>query len=95
MEVGVGPADRVSEHLTVTAGRRDQPEQHADRGGLARSVRSDEPGYPTFGQVEFDLVDGPQVAEVLGQTGGLIEALCLPSHLDPRPVGFDKVWHRR
>ncbi len=25
-------------------------------------------------------------------TGGLIEALCLPSHLDLRPVGFGEVW---
>jgi hypothetical protein len=44
---------------------------------------------------EVDLVDGPEITEVLGQTGGLIEALCLPSHLDLRPVGFDEVWHRR
>ena len=42
-----------------------------------------------------DLVDGPGITENLGQTGGVIEALYLPSHLDPRPVGFDEVWHRR
>jgi hypothetical protein len=49
MEVGVGPGDRVPEDLTVTVGRRDQADQHADRGGLAGAVRTDEPGHPTFG----------------------------------------------
>src|SRR5215212_557029 len=65
----LGALDRP-EHLTFTTGRRDQAEQQADRGGLAGTVRADEPGHPAFGQVEVDLVDGPQVAEVLGQTGG-------------------------
>ena len=37
---------------------------------LNRTVRTDEPGHPTLGQVEVDLVDGPEIAEVLGQTGG-------------------------
>jgi hypothetical protein len=49
MEIGGGPADRVPEDLTLTAARPDQAEQHADRGGLAGTVRADEPGHPAFG----------------------------------------------
>jgi hypothetical protein len=49
MEIGGGPADRVPEHLTFTTGRHDQSEQHADRGGLAGTVRADEPGHAAFG----------------------------------------------
>ncbi len=64
----------MPEHLTVTAGRGDQAKQHADRGGLAGTVRADKPRYPTFGQVEVDRVDCPKLAEVLGQTEVRIEA---------------------
>jgi hypothetical protein len=36
---------------------------------LNRTVRTNEPGHPTLGQVEVDLVDGLEITEVLGQTG--------------------------
>ena len=68
--------------------------RHGGRCGGAATHRPGRRGH-TPGQVGVDLVDGPEITEVLGQTGGLIEALCLPSHLDLRPVGFDEVWHRR
>ena len=43
------------------------------------------------------LLDQPLglMTEVLGQTGGSVEALCLPSQLDLRPVGFDDERHHR
>ena len=88
---GVGELDQVGEVLgAVGAGGR------GDRvaGAAGQPHRPGRRGH-TPGQVEVDLVDGPEITEVLGQTGGLIEALCLPSHLDLRPVGFDEVWHRR
>ena len=37
----LGALDRP-EHLTFTTSRRDQSEQHADRGGLAGTVRADD-----------------------------------------------------
>jgi hypothetical protein len=49
MQIGGGPTDRTPEHLAATTGCRNQAEQHADDGGLAGTVRSDEPGHPTFG----------------------------------------------
>ena len=86
---GVGELDQVGEVLgAVGAGGR------GDRVACAATHRLGRRGH-TLGQVEVDLVDGSEMTEVLGQTGGLIEALYLPSHLDLRPVGFDEVWHRR
>jgi len=61
---------------------------------LNRTVRTDEPGHPTLGQVEVDLVNGPEITEVLGQTGGWTEAMCLPSHPELRSVWCGGVWHR-
>ncbi len=86
MQIGGRPTDGTPEHLTATTGRRNQAEQHADGGGLACTVRADEPRHPTFGQVEVDRVDGSEVAEVLGQAAVRIDAMCLSSHLDLRLV---------
>jgi hypothetical protein len=36
---------------------------------LNRIVRTDEPGHPTLGQVEVDLVDGPEITEASWSDG--------------------------
>src|SRR5439155_14742330 len=64
---GVGPAaDGRAARI-----RRDQAEQHAQRGGLARAVRTEEPGDGAGLDGETQLVDRPDVAERLDQLGNL------------------------
>ena len=46
---------------------RDQPEQHAQGGGLARPVGPEEAGHPAGHHLEAQVVDGPDRAEPLGQ----------------------------
>lgn len=45
--------------------RFDQPEDHAQRGGLPCAVRSEEAGDGTGGDIEAQVVDGDDVAEAL------------------------------
>ena len=66
-------AGRTAEQERLTARRRQEPEQHAQRGGLARAVRPEQPEHRALGDVERHRVDGgldapgPGVAEILPQ----------------------------
>ena len=48
-------------------GDRDQAEQHAQRGGLSRTVRPEESGHPARSHLETEVVDGAHCSELLGQ----------------------------
>ena len=85
----VGELDQMGEVLgAVGAGGR------GDRVAGAATHRPGRRGH-TLGQVEGVPVDGPEWTEVLVRPAVRIEALCLPSHLDLRPVGFDDERHHR
>jgi len=86
--VRILPASTLSRFGSVTNSIRMVP-------SLNRTVQTDEPGHPTLRHVEFNLVDGRRSPKFLVRPAVRIEAMCLPSHLDLRPVGFDEVWHRR
>ena len=47
-----------AEHARVARGRRDQAQQHPDRGGLARAVRPEEPEHGPARHREVEAVDG-------------------------------------
>ena len=57
------------------AGLVDQPQEHPERGGLARAVGAEEAGDAAGLDVEVQVVDGDEAAEALGQ----------PPDLDARP----------
>ena len=64
------PADVEPGHRGPTRTGRDQRAQHADRGGLARSVGAQEPVDLTSGDLEIDPVDRDVVAEPADQSLG-------------------------
>jgi hypothetical protein len=63
--LGHGPA----EQRVTAGGGTDQPEQHPDRGGLARPVRPEEPVHRAPRHRQVDAVDGDLAAEPLGEAG--------------------------
>src|SRR5947208_2339626 len=58
---------RTAQHLDLTAGRVDQPEQHPDQRRLARAVRTEEAVPITFAHVQIHGVDGDGPAEPFGE----------------------------
>ena len=57
-------------HRRVKRGRHQDAHHHADGGGLAGAVGSEEPDDLAVVHVEIDTVDGPQVAEALLEDRG-------------------------
>ncbi len=62
--------DLVVEHLRVAAGGVDEPEDHADGGGLAAAVGAEEPEHVALADGDAQVVDGAQLLEVFGQPVG-------------------------
>ena len=58
---------RLAEHPDLTAARRCQPQQQADRGGLARAVRPEEAEHGTARHAQIEGLDGALATEDLGQ----------------------------
>jgi hypothetical protein len=69
-QIGGRVADRMSQHLGRPAGRADQPQEHPDRRGLARAVRSDEAADHPGRQLNVDAVDSAPFAVSLRQFAG-------------------------
>ena len=63
VEVDVAPAVERG----GPGGRGDETEQHAQRGGLAGAVRSEEAGDRPRSQLEGEVVDGGHRAEAFGE----------------------------
>ena len=85
LQRGPHGAERVGEvDVALAVDRRgaargvDQPEQHAQRRGLAGAVGPEEAGDPAGLDVEAQVVDGDEGPEALAQ----------PPDLDPRPVAW-------
>src|SRR5438552_4410450 len=89
LDEGAHVAERVvarahgrAQHDRPARGGAYQPEHHAEQGGLACAVGSEETADLAFGHVEIDLVDGEDAApELLGEAGGLEDqghGPCLP-----------------
>jgi len=73
----------------ATAGRR-QSDEHAERGGLARTVRAEEPGDRPRGCVEGDRVDGGVRAVPLRESfysDHAVSVLRWPAPAHRAPVG--------
>ena len=60
-----------AEHTDLAAGNIGQAEQHQDRGGLARTIRTEETEYLPAPDVERDVIDCDGLAVFLGEAGGL------------------------
>jgi hypothetical protein len=54
--------------LDPTGGRRDQPEDHADRRTLAGAIRSEEPVNLACAHLEIEPIDGDDRAEPFCQS---------------------------
>jgi len=61
------PGHPAAHHLDLAAGREDQPEQHADQGGLAGPVGPEQAVTVTLTDVDVDGTDRCDAAVPLGQ----------------------------
>ena len=61
-----------------TGSRFDQPQQHANGGGLAGAVWPEKPEYLAVSDLEIDLVHGGEIAKALGQVFDLIAGIAFP-----------------
>ena len=61
------PGDAQAQHLDFTGRGREQATEHANGRGLARAVRPEETVDVRARHREVDVVDGDQLAELLGQ----------------------------
>jgi hypothetical protein len=62
---------------------------------VGRTSGPTNPATPPSGRSRSISLTARRSPKFLVRPAVRIEAMCLPSHLDLRPVGFDEVWHRR
>src|SRR6188474_1605452 len=66
----------MTKHANVAARRRDEPEQHADRGRLAGAVSAEEAAQRSAPNLEIEPIDSAHRSEFFCEPGRYDDGVC-------------------